>query len=68
MQPFDGRIALTDQQYVIAFQSDNRPRAADEAFTSYAEAADHLQRAARLDPALPDNVHIIPSSEVNKAA
>jgi hypothetical protein len=68
MQPFDGRIALTDQQYVIAFQSDNRPRAADEAFMSYAEAADHLERAARLDPALPDTIHVIPWAEVNRAA
>ncbi|HEX7572725.1 MAG TPA: hypothetical protein VF514_06495, partial [Bacteroidota bacterium] len=67
MQPFAGRIALGEQQYTVAFQSDNRPRSENATFMSYAGASAHLDEATRLDPSLFDTIHVIPLAEVNQA-
>jgi hypothetical protein len=67
MQPFAGRIALGEQQYTVAFQSDNRPRTENATFMSYAEASAHLDEVTRLDPSLFDTIHVIPLAEVNQA-
>ena len=66
MQPFAGRIALGEQQYTVAFQSDNRPRTQNATFMSYAEASEHLDEATRLDPSLFNTIHVIPMAEVNQ--
>jgi hypothetical protein len=68
LQPFPGRIVLGEQQYTVAFQSDNRPHAANATFMSFAEASAHMDEAARLDPSLTDTIHVIPWTEVNRAA
>jgi hypothetical protein len=68
LQPFPDRIALGEQQYTVAFQSDNRPQAANATFMSYAEASAHMDEAARLDPSLFETIHVISWTEVNRAA
>ena len=68
MQPFPDRIAVQGEQYTVAFQADNRPGSANLSFLSHAEASAWMNRAAEADPALLDALHVIPLSEVNRAA
>lgn len=63
-QPFDARIAVTDEQFSIAYQSDNRNYAVNASFGSFAEAEAHLAEVVRLDPGLSDNIHVIPNAEL----
>jgi hypothetical protein len=68
LRPFDSRIALVEETYTVANQMDNSAWSAGSTFGSYAEAQAHLSEAMRLDPNLSDTIHVIPSSELRKAA
>ena len=67
MQPFASKVAVFDDQYTVAFQSDNRTYTSTATFSSYAEAQVHMAEAVQLDPALSEEIHVIPLAEVNQA-
>jgi hypothetical protein len=68
LRPFATTVTVTDEHYAVAFQADNRAYESAATFSSYSEAQAHLAKVVRLNPALSDEVHIIPSVELNKAA
>lgn len=67
-QPFDAKIALSEQTYTVASQTDNSELSAGATFGSYTEAQAHLLEQTRRDPNLAEAIHVIPSSEVRVAA
>lgn len=67
-RPFTNKVMVAEEQYVVAFQADNRVYESAATFPSYAEAEAHMAQVIRLKPALSEEVHIIPSVEVNRAA
>ena len=67
-RPFTNKVMVAEEQYVVAFQADNRVYESAATFSSYAEAEAHMAQVIRLKPALSEEVHIIPSVEVNRAA
>jgi hypothetical protein len=68
MRPFATRVAVNDEQFTVAWQSDNTPYISTATFGSYAEAQAHLEESVRQDGALADVIHVIPGAEVNRAA
>ncbi len=67
LQPFTDKMAVADERFTVAFQADNRPYTRAATFTSFAEAHAHLTEAVRVDPALTEQIHVIPMAEVNTA-
>ena len=67
MQPFASKITVAEEQYTVAFQANNRAYTATATFFSNAEAQAHMAEAVRLDPTLAEELHVIPSAEVNRA-
>jgi hypothetical protein len=59
-------IVATEETYTVAFQADNHAYAAAGAatFTSAARAHEYLAQQVAADPALADDLHVIPASEV----
>jgi hypothetical protein len=68
MQPFDSKVTIADEQYTVAFQADNRAYTSTATFFSYAEAQAHMGSVLQQDPSLTDEIHVIPSAEVNQAS
>jgi hypothetical protein len=67
LQPFATRIAVAEEQYVLARQEDNSAYFG-ASFGSHAEAVAHLGEIGRSDPAILERVHVLPRSELRKAA
>ncbi|MGS2619515.1 DUF6603 domain-containing protein [Micromonospora sp. LZ34] len=65
LQPFANKITIADDRFAVAFQADNRAYKEAATFASFAEAQAHLAQATRADPALAEQVHVIPMAEVN---
>ena len=64
LRPFDDKIAIQTETYTVAFQVNNTPFSATTAeFHSEASARDFLNRQIAADPALADQIHVIPSVE-----
>jgi hypothetical protein len=64
MKPFDDRIEVAAETYTVAFQTTNRAASTEAAaFHSEASAREYLARQIAADPALADQLHVIPSFE-----
>jgi hypothetical protein len=69
MQPFEEVIQIQPIQFSVAYNSNNKPVAADAAnFNSQAKAMEFMQEQVQSDPNLANTLHVIPNSEVNLAA
>ena len=68
MQPFDARIAIAEDAYVVARTVDNVPYGNVQVFGSYAEAASELSRLRSADARIAGDVHVIPVAEAQLAA
>ncbi|HEX8149787.1 MAG TPA: DUF6603 domain-containing protein [Pyrinomonadaceae bacterium] len=69
LQPFDEKVKVGPETYVVARNSDNRAHGAGAAsFTSRSQAQDYMRREVARDPTLADSLHVIPQYEVNRAA
>jgi hypothetical protein len=66
-QPYDSKVQVTQDQYTVAYQADNRPYTATATFSSYAEASAHLAQVTQTDPSLMDSIHVIPHAEVKQS-
>jgi hypothetical protein len=67
LQPFASKIAIEEDRFTLANQTDNSAYVAT-AFGSYAEAAAHLDQMVSADPSLADRLHVIPHTEARRAA
>ena len=63
-RPFEGAVAVSPEQFVVAHHSDNTALAADAVFISQAAAADHMARTVAADPSLAGSLHVLPGFEV----
>ena len=64
LKPFEETIAVNDETYTVAFQSNNKAVAPDAtAFRSEASAREYLRRMVDQDASLADAVHVIPGFE-----
>lgn len=64
MKPFDDRITVQVEMYTVAFQASNKAISAEAiTFHSEASARDYLDRQLALNPALAEQIHVIPSFE-----
>src|SRR6185295_14123097 len=64
LQPFDERIDIRAETYMVALQSNNQAFSVEStSFHSEASARDFMNRQVANDATLADQVHVIPSSE-----
>jgi hypothetical protein len=68
LQPFAVKVSVSEASYTVAWQADNTPYTAGATFGSYAEALAHLEESVRRNGTLADAIHVIPGTEVNRAA
>ena len=64
-QPFDDKITLRPEQFVVASTIDNNAMSQQAIFTSEAKAQEFMQAEIAKDPKLRDFLHVISSDEVN---
>ncbi len=68
-QPNDQVIQIVPQQYSVAFVDTNKPVGESAAqFTSQASANDHMHSQIKQNPGSASQIHVIPNTEVNRAA
>lgn len=64
LEPFEEVVAVRAEGFTVAFQRDNTAAAAEaSAFTSEASAREWMRARVAADPALEDELHVIPSFE-----
>jgi hypothetical protein len=67
-QPFDEKITMSGDAYVVASTRDNRSVGERTVFASQTEAEQFLQDSVAKDPKLRKQLHVIPAMERNVAA
>jgi hypothetical protein len=68
-QPFEEKVTIHSDIWVVASNADNSPlHATAGSFTSQAKAYEYMQQRITEKPELADNVHVIPQTELRKAA
>lgn len=65
LEPFDDRMTVVDETFVVARQADNGAFASDSvAFRSESSAREYLRAQVANDASLADEIHVIPSFEM----
>jgi hypothetical protein len=67
-QPFAETIAVGADTYAVAFTSSNLAYDGQAVFTSEARAREFMEKTVAGDPALADEIHVIPRYELSMAA
>jgi hypothetical protein len=67
LRPFDDTVRVEPPAFTVASQADNKSFAV-KVFASFAEADAHAAELMKADPNLVDVIHVIPDTEVNRAA
>ncbi|MDZ4702176.1 MAG: DUF6603 domain-containing protein [Rhodothermales bacterium] len=68
LQPFTDRIVVGAEAYGVAFNSTNAAFDGQAVFTSEAKAREYMNHAVAGNPALADELHVIPHFELSMAA
>ncbi|MGC1307098.1 MAG: DUF6603 domain-containing protein [Phormidesmis sp.] len=68
LQPFDDKITITPEQFVVASTVDNRVASQQMVFTSEAKAKERMQQEIAQDATRRTLFHVIPAYEVNSRA
>jgi hypothetical protein len=69
LQPFTDGIKVFPDEYVVVFNKNNKPYTKKSSkFSSHASAEDFMAQEIGKNPQIKELLHVIPSSEVNKAA
>ncbi|MEM9150482.1 MAG: DUF6603 domain-containing protein [Cyanobacteria bacterium P01_F01_bin.3] len=68
LQPFEEKIVLTPEQFVVASTVNNRVTSQEMVFTSEAKARECMQKEIAKDATRQDLLHVIPAYEVNTRA
>lgn len=66
LQPFKEKVAVREEAFVVAFQSNNQAFQSAAQFNSQTQAITYLQRQVNQNPDLYDRLHVIPQHEVNR--
>ena len=66
LQPFDEKVIVREDAFVVAFQANNQAIETTAQFNSQAQAMDYLHRQVNQNPELNDQLHVIPQYEVNR--
>jgi len=64
LQPFEERVAVREEAFVVAFQANNQAFQTTATFNSQTQALAYLKRQTTQDPDLHDRLHVIPQHEV----
>lgn len=67
LQPFANKVKVATEGFTVVHVADNKPAGAGARFTSEAMARDHLRQRIAADPALADDLQVVPNYEVNAA-
>jgi len=68
-QPFADKVAIQSNLWVVASNADNSALAGTAGtFTSQAKAHEYMQQQVKERPDLAENIHVIPKTEVRRAA
>jgi hypothetical protein len=65
LQPFAEKVAVREEQFVVAFQANNQVFRSEARFASQTQAIDYLHRQVGQNPGLHDTLHVIPQHEVS---
>jgi hypothetical protein len=65
LQPFDEKVAVREENFVVAFQANNQTYRSEARFASEAMAIAYLHRQVGQNPSLHDTLHVIPQHEVS---
>lgn len=68
LMPFEEVISIAPNEYSVAFNQDNTSVDESASFTSHAKAVQHMNRKIDENPALQTQLHVIPNTELSKAA
>jgi uncharacterized protein DUF6603 len=66
--PVDIRVSLTDATYVVASMQDNTTISSTATFSSRAQANDFMNEQIRNEGSLANTLHVIPATEMRRAA
>jgi hypothetical protein len=66
-EPYEEKVAVGSEKYVVAFTATNQPIAATAAFSSEAMAKDHLTAHVAANPGLAGTMHVVPAFEAAAA-
>lgn len=66
-RPFEAKVALPGDRYVVAYSANNQAMGETRAFASFAEAEMHMYSALQADPTLNETLHVIPAVEAATA-
>lgn len=65
MQPFDEKIAVKPNEYSVAFNENNTSVDSTMSFTSQAMANQFMNEQIQHNPAMANQIHVIPNTEIN---
>ena len=68
LKPFDELISIVPHEYSVAFNEDNTAVDGAATFTSHAKAVQFMNERIATNPSLQTKLHVIPNSELSKAA
>ena len=68
LKPFEEVISVKPNEYSVAFNQDNTPVDGTASFTSYAQAVQFMNQKIGAEPALQTQLHVVPNTELSKAA
>jgi hypothetical protein len=68
LTPFDNRVTIDEGAFVVAFARDNRAVGTHASFSSRQAAQDFMAGEIARDPALAQQLHVIPAFELSDAA
>ncbi len=66
LQPFDGKVAVMNEGYTVAFQKDNKAFGSKATFNSQMGAQTYMQAQITKNPALKKEIHIVPNYELQE--
>jgi hypothetical protein len=67
LDPQGEKISVDDERHVVASTANNTAHGPQQGFASEAMAKQYMARQIAADPALADQLHVLPASEVNAA-
>ena len=65
MQPFDEKIKMEPNEYSVAFNENNTSVDSTMSFTSQAMANQFMNEQIQRNPAMANQIHVIPNTEIN---
>lgn len=68
LRPFDEVISIESNKYSVAFSDDNSSIDEAASFSSHARAVQFMEQKVRVDPALGPRLHVVPNTELKRAA